>query len=223
MCPSPRYSRRIDWACHSTRCGASGHVTSQWAAASGRPSSRRSHLLGRRPGQLGRPRHVGRAQRPLRPGRGATRRRPPRSAPPPAAAGAATFQLSGMADWTSSGLKLKKVDTTTSAGTAPIGAAREAKYPARPVMPSRGVGLGRLGHEVDRPVQRLEGAPGLAGQQRGCSVVAHNVFSSSRRSTSAAVAATTGRRGVASRRTRSLPSRSPSAAPASRQISSPAR
>ena len=33
----------------------------------------------------------------------------------------------GMAWWTIAGLKLKKVATTTSAGTAPIGAARDAK------------------------------------------------------------------------------------------------
>jgi hypothetical protein len=33
-------------------------------------------------------------------------------------------------------LKLKKVAMTTSAGTAPMAAARDAKYPSRPVTPS---------------------------------------------------------------------------------------
>ena len=52
-------------------------------------------------------------------------------------AGAATSQDEGIASCTSSGLKLKNVETTTSAVTAPIGAARDAKYPARPVIPRR--------------------------------------------------------------------------------------
>ena len=41
--------------------------------------------------------------------------------------GVATSHAPGIAACTSSGLKLKKVETTTSAGTAPIGAARDAK------------------------------------------------------------------------------------------------
>ena len=44
----------------------------------------------------------------------------------------AISQDDGMAACTSSGLKLKKVEITTSAGTAPMGAAREAKYPPDP-------------------------------------------------------------------------------------------
>ena len=43
------------------------------------------------------------------------------------ATGVATSQTAGIAACTSSGLKLKKVETTTSAVTAPIGAARDAK------------------------------------------------------------------------------------------------
>jgi hypothetical protein len=41
--------------------------------------------------------------------------------------GVVTCQAAGMACWTMTGLKLKNVATTTSAGTGPIGAAREAK------------------------------------------------------------------------------------------------
>ena len=44
------------------------------------------------------------------------------------AAGAATLQAAGMAARTMSGLKLKNVAITTSAGTGPSGAARLAKY-----------------------------------------------------------------------------------------------
>ena len=42
----------------------------------------------------------------------------------------------GIAWRTMSGLKLKNVAMTTSAGTAPIGAARDAKYPSKPITPS---------------------------------------------------------------------------------------
>ena len=43
------------------------------------------------------------------------------------ASGVATSQAAGIAACTNSGLKLKKVETTTSAVTAPMGAARDAK------------------------------------------------------------------------------------------------
>ena len=50
--------------------------------------------------------------------------------------GGAASQQAGIASWTSCGRKLKKVDTTVGADTAPMAAARDPKYPENPSMPS---------------------------------------------------------------------------------------
>ena len=47
------------------------------------------------------------------------------------------FHTPGITARTSAGLKLKNVAMTVSAETAPIGADREAKYPASCLMPRR--------------------------------------------------------------------------------------
>ena len=86
---------------------------------------------------------------------------------------------------------------------------REVARPSRDTEP--GIGLGRLGHEVDHAVQRLQGPPRLARQQTRAAVsspssVVHKPSSAASRSASRRVAATMGRRLEASRTTRSLPS-----------------
>ena len=98
------------------------------------------------------------SQRGVRGHRAAPRARPPVARSPTPA---------GIAARTSAGAKLKKVATTVSAATAPIG-----RRPRGEVAGLRGeaevrVGRGRLGGEVDHPVERLEGPPGLAGGERG--------------------------------------------------------
>jgi len=51
------------------------------------------------------------------------------------ASGVVTVHTPSIESRTRLGSKLKKVAMTTSALTAPMGAAREAKYPDRPVTP----------------------------------------------------------------------------------------
>ena len=79
------------------------------------------------------------------------------------------------------------------------------------MTPRRGVRLGRLGDEVDHPVQRLQRPPGLVRQQRARSLALPSVTGPPLvrvPSASAAVAATRGRRLASSRTIRSRPSRS---------------
>ena len=81
--------------------------------------------------------------------------------------------------------------------------------------------VGRLWDEVHHAVQRLEGSPGLSCPQ--CAPAAHSAMSPLSCAANAPVAATIGRLLDASRTTSSRPSRSVSAAPASRQTNNPAR
>jgi hypothetical protein len=127
MWPSPRYSRRIDWACQSTRCGASGHGRGRRGPRQGSPSTRRAGLLGQRARQLGRPAHLVRLDKTSSPSRRRKAAVDRAKAGRHQRLGRRDLPGRGMAACTSSGLKLKKVETTTSAVTAPMGAAREAK------------------------------------------------------------------------------------------------
>ena len=121
--------------------------------------------------------------------------------------GVATSHAPGIAACTSSGLKLKNVETTTSAAhrTHRRRPGREVAGAARDAQPL--VGIGRLGHEVHHAVQRLERPPRLACPRRAPSSVTGRPPPAGGRP-APRVAATTGRRLDASRTTSSRPSRS---------------
>ena len=89
LCPSPRCSRSVVSACHSARCGSSGHRQRRaFAAASGRPGSVDRGRRGRAPGPRPRPPRRSRpllaehpADRGVDPGQPRLAGRPPASPP----------------------------------------------------------------------------------------------------------------------------------------------
>ena len=127
MWPSPRNSRSKVCACHSTISGSSGHGSDAWAANSGRPSGHCVEASAARRARTAASSTSGddaRSPRRARRARSAAACRASRIA-----SGEATDHAAGMVSRTNAGKKLKNVAITTSAGTGPMAAARDAKYP----------------------------------------------------------------------------------------------
>ncbi len=129
-CPSPRCSRSTVAACHNARWGSSGQGSARLAAANGRPSTVRPSSADRANSAA---RAMSLARAPMSASTPSGPRILPRARSTPASrasstrAGATKDHATGRARATRSGLKLKKVASTTAGPTGPMGAARPAK------------------------------------------------------------------------------------------------